>query len=675
MSFFFIYIIKLSVSLAVVFLFYHFVLQKLTFYNQNRWYLVGYTLLSFFIPFINISSVLEKNNWTTNEVVTWIPVIHTTTLTRLPENSPGGSDLLSTVILILAAGMVVMLGRLLLQLLSFQRMMKKALPVNTEGMNLYQVNENIIPFSFGNSIFINRHLHSEKELEEIIRHEFVHVKQRHSLDIIWAEILCLVNWFNPFAWLLKRSIRQNLEFIADHKVLENSINRKEYQYLLLKVIGNNQYSIATQFNFSSLKKRIAMMNKLKSAKANLLRFLFILPLLAVILLSFRNQLNETLIVRDRPAKTTSVFNNDTIPGTKSLNDKGYFIEFHKNKMKDNPLIIVRDKDKKEVKRLTIDEWNKQMDYYVNLYGNLPPPPQPPDAPTPPPPPPPPPPAPVDGVTPVVPAVPVTPASRVRSDQIISSTTPKAISNGDEIDLSRISSEYEITDKKAVIKLKNGTTEKYDLTNKHERSDFETKYGKIINMNTNVNTNANVNVNTNVNASVNVTPVAVSVNGKSISSTVTPVSVAGINNAITMIAPAKITKGVSAISVTPSAIRTAVSGTTVIAPMAATEGVTIIDDYGYTITGNEDILVTITKNTTRPQLEDFIKQMKAKDIELTYDNIDYNSKGQLIALSGTMKSKDGHSNFVASDFEKLILAMIRKGEKTWFKVSVQDKEVI
>jgi hypothetical protein len=68
-------------------------------------------------------------------------------------------------------------------------------------------------------------------------------------------------------------------------------------------------------------------------------------------------------------------------------------------------------------------------------------------------------------------------------------------------------------------------------------------------------------------------------------------------------------------------------------------------------------------------------MKAKDIELSYDNIEYNSKGQLIALSGTMRSKDGRSNFVASDFEKLILAMIRKGEKTWFKVSVKDKEVI
>src|SRR4029453_17672904 len=102
-----------------------------------------------------------------------------------------------------------------------------------------------------------------------------HVKQRHSIDIIWGEILCMLNWYNPFAWLLKSAIRQNLEFIADNKVMEHGIDKKEYQYLLLKVIGNNQFSIAPKFNFSSLKKRIAMMNKMKTAGVHLVKFLFI----------------------------------------------------------------------------------------------------------------------------------------------------------------------------------------------------------------------------------------------------------------------------------------------------------------------------------------------------------------------------------------------------------------
>ncbi|MGC4099852.1 M56 family metallopeptidase [Ferruginibacter sp.] len=285
------YILKCSVSLAAVYLFYYCILRKLTFYNHNRWYLLGYSLLCFFIPLINVSVLLQKNNWQQNNVINWMPSIDRNTINELPAATTNAWGIKEWITMVVSVGMLIMFVRLLIQVLSFKRMLDKAEPVTGEGINLYQVNDSIIPFSFGNAIFINRHLHSESELQEIIRHEFVHVKQRHSFDIIWAELLCIFNWYNPFVWLLKKAIRQNLEFIADHQVLEQGINKKEYQYLLLKVIGNNQYSIATQFNFYSLKKRIAMMNKTKSAKRQLARLLFLLPATAVLLLAFRNKWN------------------------------------------------------------------------------------------------------------------------------------------------------------------------------------------------------------------------------------------------------------------------------------------------------------------------------------------------------------------------------------------------
>ncbi|MBN8674783.1 MAG: hypothetical protein J0L56_11650 [Chitinophagales bacterium] len=363
------YLIKLSVCLAVVFLFYQLVLRKLTFYNWNRWYLLGYTLLSFYIPFINISPVLEKNEWTNSDVITWVPVIVSSS-----SNSLSTWDM---IVLFVAAGVLVMLVRLLIQLLSFRKMMKKATKVSEDGMTIYQVDDNIIPFSFGNSIFINRELHNETELQEIIRHEFVHVKQKHSLDIIWGELLCLFNWYNPFAWLLKKAIRQNLEFIADHKVLEHGVDKKQYQYLLLKVIGNNHFSIANQFNFSSLKKRIAMMNKMKSAKRNLVRFLFLLPVLAIILLSFREQLSRTTS-GDQPQEPVQTIippaYTDTVQEQRHPNKKGYYIDVKNNE--GNCLIVIKDKNRKEVKRLLMTEWNEKSDYYENLYGKVPPPPPP-----------------------------------------------------------------------------------------------------------------------------------------------------------------------------------------------------------------------------------------------------------------------------------------------------------
>ena len=274
-----------------MYLFYQFVLRRLTFYNHNRWYLTGYSLLCFFISFINISPILEKNEVVSHDIVTFIPAVEmlTTKVSPHPAFAMGLGHWTSWTWLLffLIAGTGILFLRFVFQLISFKKLTGKARLIADNEIKFYQVNENIIPFSFGNSIFINQHLHTETVLKEIIRHEFVHVKQRHTIDIIWSEILCILNWYNPFAWLIRKAIRQNLEFIADNKVLENGMDKKQYQHLLLKVIGNSHFSIASNFNFSSLKKRIAMMNKIRSAKLHLIKFLFVLPLIAVLLLAFR----------------------------------------------------------------------------------------------------------------------------------------------------------------------------------------------------------------------------------------------------------------------------------------------------------------------------------------------------------------------------------------------------
>lgn len=627
MTFFLQYLFKLSVSLAVVYLLYQLLFRRLTFYNHNRWYLLGYTFLSFLIPFIDISPVLQRNDWSETSLVNWVPVLHTGNTTIISATGNTFSPW-KVLLIITVTGMVVMFTRLLIQFLSFRKMRRKAVALDASSLKIYQVNEKIIPFSFGNSIFINRYLHTETELQEIIRHEFVHVKQRHSIDIIWAEVLCLFNWFNPFAWLLKKAIRQNLEFIADNKVLENGINKKEYQYLLLKVIGNHQYSIATAFNFSSLKKRIAMMNKLRSARVNLLRFLFILPLLAVILVSFREQIGDTLKVGKQ--NNNPVF-ADTIPEVRHLNSKGYYIDV-KDKKGECELVI-KDENRKEVKRILLTEWNKNKSHYEGLYGEILPPP-----PTVPP-----------GSLPV--AAPPTPTAESLPPGMPTAPLPPIPSKDNNI--TRVSDDFEITTDKARITLKNGKTEYYDLTDVKQKKDFESKYGRIISIATPADITA---------------PVVVLGSGVGITTTT--------------LAPSRValaTEGVLTTAVSAKPVRGGVASTTPIVAIApsVSEGVAVIDDRDYQIHGTEDIIVKITKHTTRKELDAFIQQMKAKDIVLTYDEIEYNDKGQLVVLTGTMASSDGSkSRFVASDFETLILAMIKKSDRTYFKVSTRDqKEVI
>ena len=365
------YLVKLSISLAIVWLFYQFILRRLTFYNSNRWYLLAYTLLSFFIPFIDISTIIGNNSDANNGLVQFIPSVHQYTI-ALEEASDCPVPIWSTsydkwdlTAFALMIGAGILLLRFIVRYISFIRIRNRSKLISEDGIKIYQVDESIIPFSFGKSVFINSNLHTEDELREIVRHEFVHVRQNHTIDIIWAELLCIINWYNPFAWLLKRSIRQNLEFIADNKVVENGIDKKQYQYLLLKVIGNNQYSIATKFNFSSLKKRIAMMNKTKSARLQIGRFLFLFPVLAIILLAFRKSFN------DPPnAKPTiqPIILTDTIPDVNTPNSKGYYIDIKDNK--GNCMVVIKDKNKKEVKRLLLTEWNEKSGYYENLYGEI-----------------------------------------------------------------------------------------------------------------------------------------------------------------------------------------------------------------------------------------------------------------------------------------------------------------
>ncbi len=330
------YLIKLSISLAIMYLFYQLVLRRLTFYNHNRWYLLGYSVLCFFISVINIAPIFESSQAKGYELINMLPTVGdlaVNTGTIPVENNLSPITWWDWGVIVLVLGILALSIRIIIQFSSLRRLRKSARLVTGEGIRFYQVNKNIIPFSFGNSIYVNQHLHTESELKEIVRHEFVHVKQVHTVDIIWSELLCILNWYNPFAWLIKKAIRQNLEFIADHKVIANGVDKTQYQYLLLKVMGNNQFSIASQFNFTSLKKRIVMMNKISTARVHLVKFLFVLPLLAVLLLAFRSPskqkpvLKYATIVIDadtkKPISKAQILNVNTGKSAQT-DEKGYF---------------------------------------------------------------------------------------------------------------------------------------------------------------------------------------------------------------------------------------------------------------------------------------------------------------------------------------------------------------
>jgi hypothetical protein len=352
------YLLKLTISLSIVYLFYQLLLRRLTFYNWNRWYLLIYSMVCFVIPFINVFTfIVGRPALRELAFVNYIPAI--TQITPGNTTASVGINWWLVTAVVFIIGILIMATRLGMQYYSLYKMRSKAVLLYDNKVKLYHIDAPVMPFSFGRGIYVNQHQHSEHELKEIIRHEFIHVKQRHSLDIIWSELLCILNWYNPFAWLLRHDIRQNLEFLADQQVLQTGLDRKQYQYLLLKVIGVNSFSIANNFNFSSLKKRIAMMNKAQSARVHLIRFLFMLPLLVVVLLAFRN---TTQIHR----QSLQTLVTDTIPTAEKMPPGWKDME---SIDVNNSKVTVRLKNKK-IETYDLSN-NKEREAFEKKYGPLP----------------------------------------------------------------------------------------------------------------------------------------------------------------------------------------------------------------------------------------------------------------------------------------------------------------
>lgn len=397
------YLLKFSISLSLVTIFYSVFLRRLTFYNWNRWYLLLYPVACLFLPMLDIGWWMESEK------------ADLTALQQLPAlgswkpvetvSDEGSIGFWPVVMLVVLVGSVAMGIRLLLQWLSFRRLSSKAVLVGGEDLKVYAVDETIIPFSFGRSVFVNPALHSEADLKDIILHEMVHVRQHHTADMMLGELLLVLNWFNPFAWSLRNAIRQNLEFIADRQVLTHGVDRREYQYLLVKVVGQRNFSMASHLNFSALKTRIMMMNKIRSTRIHLVKFAFVVPLAAILLLAFRKKQEavpaaafEPVLLRlvddgVEPAseKTPEVLQGvygqatatDTVPNatktwTAGPTDKGYTYKVRESN--GTGQVTILDKKKKIVKTMTLEEWENSQASLEKQYGELPPPPPPPPAP-------------------------------------------------------------------------------------------------------------------------------------------------------------------------------------------------------------------------------------------------------------------------------------------------------
>ncbi|WP_346855682.1 carboxypeptidase-like regulatory domain-containing protein [uncultured Draconibacterium sp.] len=158
--------------------------------------------------------------------------------------------------------------------------------------------KDVHPFSFFNKIVLSEKTLDNPNLEMIVNHEMIHVKEKHTHDILFAELLFLLQWFNPFAWLIKDAIRNNLEYKTDHQITKNN-NAEAYQLAMVGLVHKKGVApFLTALNGSQLKNRIIMMKKKTENKYALLKQLFVLPLLAFLVMSLSNKEVNTKIINN-----------------------------------------------------------------------------------------------------------------------------------------------------------------------------------------------------------------------------------------------------------------------------------------------------------------------------------------------------------------------------------------
>lgn len=322
MTHFILYQLKFTLSLIIFYSFYRLFLQKETFFILNRIYLLSSILFAALIPLISIT--ITDNSGT-------VPLIMLNTINigelgieevimkklSLPEIS------IIIYLVITAVFFILFLAKILYFVFLF-----KKYPKNHEQKRIIILTDKKgSPFSFFNYVFINKELYDKSDAKRILAHESIHVDQLHSIDIILMEIVCIFQWFNPVAWLYKKSIKEIHEYIADDGVIGRGYEKSAYQKLILKQISTvYSMGLANNFNHSLIKKRLKMMKKIKSKKRTYLKFLWAFPVVSLAMLSLASIVNINGAVKSLPL--SSGFNINTPISTPQIdNDTIYKVVY------------------------------------------------------------------------------------------------------------------------------------------------------------------------------------------------------------------------------------------------------------------------------------------------------------------------------------------------------------
>jgi len=339
------YILYTALILSACFAFYKLLLQKETFFHLNRYILLSCMVLAFILPLVPVPQQLSfrKIDAEKNTTLVKAPVENlSSTAVKEPTVQPTLTEqtkqvinvdvLLQCLVYLYWFGVVIFGLNFLMQAVILLLRANSKSVIQDGKFRIVEITGDKAPCSFGNNIFINPEKYEWETYSQILLHEKIHIEQKHTIDLLLAEIVLIFQWFNPFAWQWRKALETNLEFLTDDQMLQqDNVEKESYQFSLLQVAAPQfPLSLTTNYNQSLLKKRIIMMNSKKSNVHTTWKYFFLVPLMVLFACLFNQPAaqSQTLNFNGEAQKETAIQNGMKTDGNWFATIKGNSIEIN-----------------------------------------------------------------------------------------------------------------------------------------------------------------------------------------------------------------------------------------------------------------------------------------------------------------------------------------------------------
>ena len=305
------YIIKSALTLALLYTCIMPLLEKETFHRLNRIIVLGCLLLSFIIPLIHFTGGTNQTIGMVRQAV------------QLPEilidgnaNKQSVWSLTDILICIYTLGGVAMLSLTAIQTMSLMLRLRRCEHITDNKGNIIVLTDYATsPFCLFHYIVMSHDDYANNRCF-VLTHEQEHIRLRHYIDLIILQFATIIQWFNPFVWLIGKNLKAIHEFEVDEAVLNKGIDATQYQkFLVVKAVGNRLQPFANNLNKESLKRRIIMMNQKRSNRWMMLKALFVIPVATLAVSVFANTTDMSSMAK--AANTTA----NTLPTTNMQTQK------------------------------------------------------------------------------------------------------------------------------------------------------------------------------------------------------------------------------------------------------------------------------------------------------------------------------------------------------------------